>query len=57
MRLYSKKANRNLIGQKEHDVYLGNNFLNFMDYNPTQYGSENAKLISIKRLGLMKTKP
>lgn len=39
------------------DVYLGNNFLNFMDCNPTRYGSENAKLISIKRPGLMKTKP
>lgn len=39
------------------DVYLGDNFLNFMDCNPTRYGSENAKLISIKRPGLMKTKP
>lgn len=42
--------------QPVSDVYLGNNFLNFMDCNPPQYGSENAKLISIKRPGLMKTK-
>lgn len=39
------------------DAYLGNHFLNFMDCNPTLCGSENAKLISIKRPGLMKTKP
>lgn len=34
----------------------GNEFLSVMYYNPYQYGSENAKLITINRPGLMKTK-
>lgn len=38
------------------DRYVGNKFLSFMDNSPNQPGSENAKLITIQRLGLMKTK-
>ncbi len=35
----------------------GNEFLSVADYNPYQCGSANAKLITIKQPGLMKTKP